>query len=513
MNRSKMFCFVSALAIVAGLAGMCQASFVNTTVPGMQLWLSADAGTTLIEGKVDTWADQSGNGNDATALASSNRPVLATAAIGAKTMDVLRFDGANDVLTLGTTGGAITRQDHTVYFVTARTGGTASTTGNLFGFDKTGGRGSDGWYYKFTQGNVNMESGSGTAYGYQLANSQPNNKYIIGQGRYSSADTTATLSINGAPPVIDTATAASLNEPAGTRFNIGAFDSSPFTNYYMGDIAEIIVYDRALTASEQQTVLGYFAGKYDIEMHLPLEPLALELKARWSFDVDGSDSVGGNDLALQAGASIAPGQFGGALSVSNSASDGFASALSSEDLDVRHQFSAAAWLKYDENNDSYARVIARLQDGSNGYNVAFENSDTDPSTSKLVVRVLHEGSSYFATTQDALLTQDEFHHLAFAFDDLAGPTATDKITIWIDGQEVDSDDTSGGGSVQGSAALVVGRGTSSTSDFSGMIDNMQFYCGVLDQETVDALQVPEPSTFVLLGALLAAVCAYARKRP
>ena len=135
---------------------------------GLSLWLKADDGIIATGNEVDVWADMSGNANDLWAPSTTGRPLTATATFGDGTYDVLRFDGVDDVLTLGPVPN-IPFQDHTVFFVAARTGGIDYKHGNLVGFDKTGGRGEDGWYYKMTGGQINMESGIGADYGFQLA--------------------------------------------------------------------------------------------------------------------------------------------------------------------------------------------------------------------------------------------------------------------------------------------------------------------------------------------------------
>ena len=501
-----------ALIVVAAPCGasLSRAAFVFDTVPDLALWLKADAGVTLANGGVDVWADQSGRGNDAWAVSSTNRPLLATATIRGNLHDVLRFDGSNDVLTLGTNVD-ISRQDHTAFFVAARTGGTAPATGNLFGFDRWGGRAEDGWYYKFTQGQVDMEAGhNGNNYAYQLASSsQPNNRFVLGEGRFSTADTTATLWVDGQLRANDSSVSVPLNEPANTRLNIGALDypsgSSPpteFRNYFQGDIAEVLVFDRALSKAEQMTVRSYLADKY---LAIPLEA-----KAYWAFRGDGTDSIGSNDLTLRDETTFVPGRWNQGLRVTNSSSQGYASAASSVDLDIAQQFSAAMWLNYDEDNNQWARAVARMQDGSNGFNVAFQEGHED--ASRVVVRVLYEGVEHFVSSDDPVLTRDNFHHLAFAFDQLAGGDATDKITLWIDGAEVAVTDTSGAGGVQGGPEFWVGRGTAGTANFSGVIDELYYFHGSLTQAEIDLLQIPEPGSWLLLLSAIGCALLVRRRR-
>lgn len=65
-------------------------------LPGLALWLKADAGITLEGNNVLNWDDQSGNNNDAAVFAGSLRPAFVNNVING--FPVVRFDGSNDFL-------------------------------------------------------------------------------------------------------------------------------------------------------------------------------------------------------------------------------------------------------------------------------------------------------------------------------------------------------------------------------------------------------------------------------
>lgn len=89
-------------------AGTWPTSLANpTSLTGLQLWLDADDSATLFDattggslvaanGGVARWEDKSGNARHATQATSGNRPLRKTAIQGGR--DVLRFDGSNDFL-------------------------------------------------------------------------------------------------------------------------------------------------------------------------------------------------------------------------------------------------------------------------------------------------------------------------------------------------------------------------------------------------------------------------------
>jgi hypothetical protein len=68
---------------------------ISTPIPsnGLSLWLKADAGVTLSGSNVTAWADQSGNGNNATA---SGTPTLVANSLNGKSGISLDGEGSND---------------------------------------------------------------------------------------------------------------------------------------------------------------------------------------------------------------------------------------------------------------------------------------------------------------------------------------------------------------------------------------------------------------------------------
>jgi len=103
MGKYWKYALVAVLAFIIGSASVPKpaTSSAQLSPPvslGLRLWLTSDAGITIdSSGDVQTWADQSGNGNDFIQNAQGARPTLVTAA-GPDGADVLHFDGLDDVL-------------------------------------------------------------------------------------------------------------------------------------------------------------------------------------------------------------------------------------------------------------------------------------------------------------------------------------------------------------------------------------------------------------------------------
>ena len=238
---------------------------------------------------------------------------------------------------------------------------------------------------------------------------------------------------------------------------------------------------------DQHNRYGTFSVAYDMggTIVVPDDDPAI-LAAYWDFETGGQDRIGNSTMAFQSGATIVPGRFGNGLRLTDSSTYGYASTGADPDLDRSSQFSVAMWVAYDDTDDPYGRLISRMEDADNGYNIAM--ADATSSSSQVIVRILADGISYHVTTSVAI-TRDVFHHVAFSFDDEAGPSATEKIQVWIDGNLIPTSDTSTAGGVQGTTDLVLGKGTATSADFAGILDEVRFYHGVLTASQVAALQM------------------------
>ena len=72
------------------------APFSPTDIAGLGLWLKADAGVTVSGGFVTTWADQSGNGNNASIATAGEEPTFISSFSNAK--PAIEFDGQGQIM-------------------------------------------------------------------------------------------------------------------------------------------------------------------------------------------------------------------------------------------------------------------------------------------------------------------------------------------------------------------------------------------------------------------------------
>lgn len=225
---------------------------------GLKLWL--DAGV-LATGAVALWPDLSGNGNHATQTTGANQPTCVANVVNGHA--VVRFNGTSNFLSIANIlGSRLFSTNTATLFIVGRSNSPANrgsfiqwnpgvntnwvnvhlpwSDGVLywdFGHISSGGRVTiampAGWLDAFHATTLWRNSTTGQIYadGSQLASS----------GMTDALDNTITA-----------------NFVVGSNSNDSAFLN--------GDIAEIIIYNRALLTSERQSVERYLANKYNIAL-------------------------------------------------------------------------------------------------------------------------------------------------------------------------------------------------------------------------------------------------------
>ena len=264
---------------------------VPETISGLQLWLDAAAPETLFDatsggslvgadGGVARWEDKSSNARHATQATSGDRPLRKTAVQGGR--DVLRFDGSSDRLSISDSRDYFSflhRSDATVFvvFLVAGTNpnnaqsvldncDATSQMGFNFGYDDRSSRpvNDRAYAYAGTVGNY--------AYGIETENNKlPPGTFKVVTARVQAASGTASqrarIYING---TID----ASINSLGGSPTAIAASSlhigcsinsiTSAASSFFNGDIAEIIMYDSALSDENRALVESYAMTKWGI---------------------------------------------------------------------------------------------------------------------------------------------------------------------------------------------------------------------------------------------------------
>ena len=261
-----------------------------TEITGLQLWLDASDSATLFDatsggsavaadGGVARWEDKSGNSRHATQGTSANRPARKTAIQGG--LDVLRFDGSNDSLSIASSTATfkfLHSADSTVFAVFKS--GTTANPGQS--------------YYALIY--TNDSAGSTVGYGIGTYDASPSNDAIecsvtrgvsgtsvVGNGidngfasntfalasfvtrptNGTAANRSSYRRNGGAATTNNTATGAVSTANSQADLTIGNVAAS-FSLFLNGDIAEIIIYDSALSDTDREAVENYLLAKWAI---------------------------------------------------------------------------------------------------------------------------------------------------------------------------------------------------------------------------------------------------------
>jgi hypothetical protein len=223
--------------------------FTNSSIPGLRLWLEADAGVaTDTKALISTWADQSGNGNDATQTNASQQPTLVMS--GLNNRPVVHFGGSQE---LGVPVAVLSGESAAEFFVVTKvTTTTPSVDRRLWNFGR-----SWGTIYPSTTGTISSEETAsfdlrnlGTPpqglTAYHLYNVSSQNGYWA--NRFNGLLWYAT-------------TSNQFTGPSGYGYTLGG---GLFGTCYDGDISEIIVYNQVLTPAQRDIVGAYLGSKYGL---------------------------------------------------------------------------------------------------------------------------------------------------------------------------------------------------------------------------------------------------------
>lgn len=253
-------------------------NFTPASLTGLQLWLDASDASTLYDatsggslvaadGAVARWEDKSGNARHATQGTSANRPARKTAIQGGK--DVLRFDGSNDFLSLPSSTATfkfLHSSDHTIFvvfentndsyaaLVSTSTGSSLSAGALLYAESNT----VVNQVYRNVDGSFVITNASGQNFlplGFTVLS-------LVAKPTDGTAANRSAIRKNGGSPVANNSDTAAVNTGNATSdLRIGAADGAGFVN---GDIAEVIIYDTALSDADREAVENYLLAKWGI---------------------------------------------------------------------------------------------------------------------------------------------------------------------------------------------------------------------------------------------------------
>lgn len=255
--------------VMPSLAGVQVSAVAPDELDDLQLWLKSDAGVTYDSDGVSAWNDQSGNDNNGLQPDLTRRPAFVGHGVAGK--PVLHFDGADDYLAIENLSysgpGAISE-----ITVCALVRSASNAEQIVISYD-------DNRYWGLA-----MRDGTDENVGWGTrANTGPRDRlrspddYTDGQwhliwARFDAgASPDKQLFIDGDVVAETTAHGGNaLGQGNTTRFGfigVGSNAASFNTNtgpdwFFAGDIAELLIYHRALPDEERQQLEQYFIDRY-----------------------------------------------------------------------------------------------------------------------------------------------------------------------------------------------------------------------------------------------------------
>lgn len=230
-------------------APVASGSFVPTDIAGCSSWLDASdtSSITATSGDVDTWADKSGNGNDATWPGAGYARIVT----GTRTLNTLNA--------LDLSGGRFvwftpTSVDATIFFV-GQLDGTGVTRRMISCYDGAGGLTSGEWIFDWlSTGSVRFLRGS-TSTARTLAQDLTTTHVFVAQNSASASK----VRVDGS----DTTGSGYSTAPVRT-LHIGEDNSGApgGIEAWDGRVGEIIYYEAVLTGAQIATVEDYLSTKW-----------------------------------------------------------------------------------------------------------------------------------------------------------------------------------------------------------------------------------------------------------
>ena len=210
-------------------------AFAPSDISGLQLWLDAGHGITQNDGYVSTWTDRSGNENNAIQATAENQPLLVASGLNGE--PTLSFDGVNDYVSFNEISDI-----RTVFWVLKEDDNPLSNYNFILGSLSA---------YDFHRG-----------YPKKIWGGFTNNFITLGETYLNS-----TLINGGATDLEPNWSILSLVTTGNVKAENFVYDRTygdSGQHMWDGSLAELIIYNTALSEVDRQKVETYLNTKYHI---------------------------------------------------------------------------------------------------------------------------------------------------------------------------------------------------------------------------------------------------------
>lgn len=246
--------------------GVQNPSAVPDSLGGLVVWLRADTAVFSQGQAVASWQDSSGRGNHATQSVSSQRPTFATNAING--LPALAFNrSSSQQLFLPTTtfNGMADLSNFTFLAVARWTGGAQSGLFGGYRGSNTSNVGSSAFEISNTGGALRLRLPSPIDSTVSAAVTR-NQWHVLGASMDQAA-ATARMFRDGA--VIAEAAGSTGTSLLGNFARLPVGSSFDDSRTFGGQIAEVLLYNRSLSALERAALERHFSAKYNLALQTP----------------------------------------------------------------------------------------------------------------------------------------------------------------------------------------------------------------------------------------------------
>jgi len=254
-------------------------------ISNMILWLDADDGSTISIGVgVSQWDDKSGQGNHVTQATGTLQPTVVTSVINGS--DAIRFDGVDDYLRDTAFSGGIPSQPITTYLVVSPDVD-RSVPHQFYDVATLGNRNTvvqaTGGAYVINAGGTSQTSVALAATTFVLLEA-----YFDGVSTTLKENEVTVISANSGTQGMDGITIAARHD-----------DGNPAAI----DIAEFMIFEKALTADEHNDIIDYVEVKYGLGFNITgnyttTPPIITEGATGWNDVQTGLDTQAQASIGL-----------------------------------------------------------------------------------------------------------------------------------------------------------------------------------------------------------------------
>lgn len=228
------------------------AAFTPATLSGLFGWYDAsDAATVTVETGVKDWASKGGTAPTASQTTTNNQPAYGSVTLNGKS--TITFDGVNDFLR---TAAFTLPQPYSIFSVWRYEVAYASAVRVLEMGQTTNPPGRSGEIIRTAADNLQLLAGIGVTFDEYPAGSLE--AFAVHDAEVNGAS--SIMRING----VDTGAAQDAGSNAASILTIAANRLTPATGNSNITFAELVIYDRILSAAEASDLRDYLTSKWGL---------------------------------------------------------------------------------------------------------------------------------------------------------------------------------------------------------------------------------------------------------